>query len=421
WIFERPGGRDGGGRFNAMRPLGPALGLTEFGQAARLLDACDEYGLDAKEVGAVLASMQLSTATEARTDESIIESALRLIREMAEGEGEGAERMRAAEGSTAFERGLKAKATAAGAAARPSASLAVELGQAVSSRGSDPMRSFPFLMEGRAGRPHLEQHMGPLPAFAEDPSRADAKGRIVWWHENVAAALDATGFCAFSAAGLLADGVVDLDRLARWVMPRALLNEDSSSSPASPSSRLLSMGATLAALFHEENPGLSTSWGELPDRLREPGLVEEYKSWRGLAQGGALSERARASLASVDLLHLVASKDEARGSRSSTVAVGGDSNESVLQTGQKAGRVALRGHGPLREAIGDGIVIERLLPVSLLALLGGLDGSHSEARSLILGEGEILPSVYRSGERLTAESLIHDGDRLELLLVVAGG
>ena len=55
WVFETPAGARLGGRFNALDSLGGALGLDESADALRILAACNEVGVDAKEVGAALA------------------------------------------------------------------------------------------------------------------------------------------------------------------------------------------------------------------------------------------------------------------------------------------------------------------------------------------------------------------------------
>ena len=66
-------------------------------------------------------------------------------------------------------------------------------GHAVVRGGLDAVRVAALL----APLPHVEG--------AEDPHRAAGSGRVVFWHAALAAAVDATGFCLFAAAALLAE------------------------------------------------------------------------------------------------------------------------------------------------------------------------------------------------------------------------
>src|SRR6185503_11589266 len=167
-------------------------------------------------------------------------------------------------------------------AAGPERGLAARLGAFVSTNGADPMRTFPFLLEA-GGRERIAALLDgvPLPEGALDPDLPAAKGRLVWWHENLAAALDATGFCAFSAAGLLSDGALDLDGLAARLDPEA---------GARPGRALLERGAALVELRREVARRLGRAQRPPPPELARPGLLPEYERWRALGWAAAAGE-----------------------------------------------------------------------------------------------------------------------------------
>ena len=78
------------------------------------------------------------------------------------------------------------------------------------------MRSFSVLTDV----PDLARWAAWLAPTELDASSLDArtqvgKGRLVAFSEALLAAVDLVGFCAFTAGALLADGLVELDALAR--------------------------------------------------------------------------------------------------------------------------------------------------------------------------------------------------------------
>ena len=178
WTFEVDrGGAKVGGRFSALQ------GFAGHGDPLELLERCNDLGIDARAVAAVMGR-------------------------------------RPGVGPDAFFAGLLDPASEAHAAAMDpgplsaagatfaEGDLAAEVGQALAVRGPEPLRSLSIL--GLDGA-RAEQMVTPLP-WSGDRER-DA-GTLAFWHECVAAAVDVWGFCSFSAAGLLADGIMGLSELA---------------------------------------------------------------------------------------------------------------------------------------------------------------------------------------------------------------
>jgi aldehyde:ferredoxin oxidoreductase len=418
WMFDT-GRREQGARFGATHALGLNLGLEGFDDALGLLSACDEVGADAKEVGAALAL--LATARERGLDPGPAlfgeRAALeRILAQAIEGAGDGS---RLARGALAFagEVGLAGELTAVrGAAVRPAHGLAGRLGQCASSRGSDPMRTFPFLTDDAADRDRLRALVAPLvlPPDAQDPARAAGKGRLVWWHENLSVALDATGFCAFSAAALLVDGACSLGQLARWIAPTALLADAKGEEGAARA--LLAAGEQIVRLQRMLNevwagPGAQDLPGWARAELDVPGVWPEYRALRGLDGRGDLTPETRARFG--------------RGDPGPSALPGDGQPEAAPATGPPTtiapGRVVLRSSGLLARSLGDELELELPLPARVGAVLArASEGADGEARAILTGE-RAPPVAYRDGHRVGADDWVRDGDRLDLLLVISGG
>jgi hypothetical protein len=249
-VFDRPHARQGG-RYGAVHLLASRLGLDAEADGLDALRACDELGLDAKE------------------------AALRLEERLGDAPRDG--RARAGWIRDSLAGWIARPELAAGPLARDlerlaGGSLATRLALRVSMRGTDPMRVQPFLVE-MAAEGRVARLLAPLelPEGALDPRDPRGKGRIAWWCENLAMALDATGACSFSAAGLLADGVVDLDGLARMVATEGALGD-------APGRDLLAVGGALAAMARVAARPLEARPDDLPE---DRAMLEEYKRLRG--------------------------------------------------------------------------------------------------------------------------------------------
>lgn len=389
------------GRFGALRALSARLGL-EADDARRLLERCDELVLDAKEAGAVL-----SLARGLEPTHFDLSRALSVLDDVVQRRGLGAI---LALGSRAAARvlGVPLDETGHRTLEHREAHLAVRLGAAVSVRGSDPMRTFPFLSVDASSRERIRSVMRgvPLPTGAEDPANPAGKGRIVWWHENLVLALDATGFCAFSAAGLLSDGVVTLDELARWIAPPAI------SLGERPGRALLSLGASIALLQRAVPAPRANEWASKHDpALDASGMRTEYRRARGLDGEDRVLASAWAELGTDRLLDVPFDND---------VAVGPVPTRPGCDI-TTPGRVTFRGHGSLGRVLADEFVLERLLPARLDTCLADVAAQIPEAGPWLVRQGRLVPQAWCRGRRVEPSEFVKNGDQIELVVAVGGG
>ncbi len=407
-VVERARGEERsrhGARFSATYALGSNLGLGEFEDSLELLAICDDLGVDARDAGAALAL--LAEARERGMAEGPplwgdVRACAAELRALGSG---GSSQLAGGAGALARELGLEQQLREArGLSARPVSSLAGVLGQCVCTRGADPMRAFPFLAESGGDTEGLAALLAPLELSEQafDPRSPSEKGRLVWWHENLAAMIDATGFCAFSAAGLVADGLWDLDRLARELAPAGCGHTGRG---------LLAAGATLVLLQRELEELLSRDERrDLPawaaEQLSLPGMYDEYAALRGLDADGRVSAAARALLGSEELLDL--------GVRGLAPRAGAPAQQGRGEP--RPGEVLLRSYGSLSSALGGERREACALPIQVRALLEQLAAERPGSAELIRRAG-----VHRAGRRLAAGDWIETGDVLDLVLAISGG
>ncbi len=413
WVFATDDGPRPG-HFSANRALGAELGLRDLEASLALLAECDAQGLDAKEVGPALAlacdaceAGELA-APSPRGDRDALRA---WIRSAGAGEGPGA---LLAGGARAVARRLgradgSPGSAPAGSAASPARDPAERVAARVGTRGGDPMRVFPFLVGAGAGAAGLAARVAPLalPPGADDPGRLAGKGRLAWWHESLVAALDASGFCAFSAAGLLADGVASLDQLAA-----ALRGEPEGDAGL----RLLADGAALAHLHRALDAQLAGGAPPGPGD-DDPALVHEvadYARLRGVDADGRPTPEAAARFARgldpVDLARVPA-PEPAAPSAATPAAPAGPA---------RPGRVRLRAAGALGRALGERREVDLDLPARLRDVLAVAARDHP-AGEWLLRDGEPLPSAWRAGVRVGPDDPVRDGDELDLVLALRGG
>ena len=402
-VFEHgyPGGarRSGGARFGATFALGPGLGLERPEDALALLRACDDAALDAVETGAVLGLLAKARGEERMSPEALLAS----IEDLVERRGDGAILARGAVEAArvlGLEHALRA---VRGQAARADRSLAAVLGQTVGARGADPMRTQPFLLTD-APAARLKELFAPvpIPEGGADPLDPRGKGRIVWWHENWMAAIDATGFCAFSAAGLLADGVATVDEIAEVLAPPWIGTRSGRT--------LLAAGASIVAVARDLARRYGTSAPELKGDLAHPGMYPEYAALRGLDPSGGPSPEAWSRLGRESILEIADLRDA------------GTTGRAPAQAPRARGRVLLRGSGPLAKALGESAVdIDMDLPASLREVLAAAASARPKAAPHLVRDGEPVPAVFRRKRRLEAEDLLQDGDEIDLVVALSGG
>ncbi|MCH2105106.1 MAG: hypothetical protein MK291_00525, partial [Planctomycetes bacterium] len=205
-------------------------------------------------------------------------------------------------------------------------------------------------------------------------------------------------FCAFSAAGVLADGVMDFDVLAALLLE---LPEERAAAHA-----LLSVGASVTLLALEVAGGISA--GELRDR----GMGEawdEYRSLRGLDEEGRLLPEMAQALGSPGVL------------RYEAAARVGDEEALPRDAEVSEGHLKVSAGGELGRALGGAVVLSLELPATLADALEALTLDRREVRDLLFVDEVPIATGWRDSERVDLEDLLEDGDHIDLVLAVGGG
>lgn len=401
WSFSRSLGPAVRAHFGATVALLPGQGPARLDAALGLLEHCDRLGVDAKEVGAALElwCRAAGEALDGPRAAALLERALE----------PGAPQRALLDGALATARclGLPAPLHLHGQVAPRGLSGALALAQWTSSGGSDPMRAFPF----------LEEQEAPLdpqgwPRFDDLPTR-------LWWHQNLVAALDVSGFCAFAAAGLLADGVLDLEAFAERLWPAAL-----PAGTGTAAQRLIGLGAALIERRRAFDRRLRAPQLPPPADLFERADLEALELLRGQGLPALDSDRPDFGLWSFPRARSLPGPARACAGSAPAAQAPAPRLRADGSAGGDLGRVQLVAVGPLGRALAAALPegrLERPLPAPLIDVLetaAALDGGL--AARLLRGQ-RILPEVLRSGRRLGASDWVCDGDRLDLVLAIAGG
>jgi len=408
WEFRTSSGGAQPARFGASYALGLNLGLERFDDALALLALCDELGLDAKEAGAALALLAIASQELDRAELprfGVRAGFERVLRECVEGERELGALLARGPRELGRALGLATRHTCAkGASVRPDDNLAALLGQCVSSRGGDSMRTFPFQSFDAAQlREWCSRGGFELPEEAFDPSAPRGKGLLVAWHEDWSNALDALGFCSFSAAALLSDGVTSIAALEAALAPQLVAQRGAGA--------LLRAGAELSLAQRE----LNRTWGASDDderpqwaraRLDAPGVLPEYLAVRAAQSAGRWSWNAAAS--------------------ESAPSAAPNAAKMAATAELRPGRVRVRGIGAAAALHMGGSALEPLevalvLPCTAQELLTQLALRVPAAAPALVNAGRPVANVARGGALLAAGALVRDGDELEIVAVVSGG
>jgi hypothetical protein len=366
-----------------------------------LLAMCDRLGVDAKEVGAALELW--CRAEGGRFDgeraAALLERAL---------EPEAPERI-LLDGAVATARqlALPAPLHLHGQVAPRGLSGSLALAQWTSSGGSDPMRAFPFLEQQDAPRDELG-----WPRFDDLPTR-------LWWHQNLVAALDVSGFCAFAAAGLLADRVLALEEFAARLWPAQLPRGQGSAAD-----RLIGLGAALIERRRALDARLGAAGAQPPAGLFAAEDLAALELLRGRGLPALDSDAPDFRLWSVPRARPLQGPGGTRRPPGPAPAGALDASAAAATAAPRPGRVEFVALGPLGRALAralPGGQLKHPLPAPLSEVVASAAGLDGELAARLWRDGRILPEVLRRGQRLAPGDRVQDGDRLDLVLAIAGG
>ncbi len=293
--------------YGSIVTLGPNLGILDYPAILDLHHVANSLGMDTMEAG-----MSISLIMEAsqrgklhHPDANSLalewgnhDVAKQLLFDIANRRGLGdtlAEGVRRAGETLGLERFTACvKGLSCGPQARNRNDWA--LGYAVSTRGGDHLKGFPFsTMFGPVSKQFARRLY--RDAAAMRPELPESSGRVVWWHENYKVLVDSVGICLYAASGLAVMGKPLYDELAT-------LHSCVTGIPTT-GAALWSAAERIVQLQKAFNVkhGITREDDRLPVRLPEDdieqeaidsftvdldhsGMLDEYYQYRGYSRGG---------------------------------------------------------------------------------------------------------------------------------------
>ncbi len=404
FTFRTEKRRRTGARFSALEPLLPLVSDRGEETAHELLAACNALGIDAREAGMGLAGLAPLHWPAGGSEQEWVQRLRKLCLE--------------AQPSPSFRLGVAhmvAKGelpaptpVAQGEAQRQVRSVAERVAAHLGQRGSEPLRSYGFLVGDRADPQRVEALVAPLklPEGSTDPQDPRGKGRLLWWHENLIAGVDTLGICAFSVAGVLADGVLDVEQVAQAILPPGASFPDSHSAAG----ELLAVGAHTIELFRRL--GQDESPDPLPADLQGP--AQEYARLRegtraawGSARAGAPAE---AFLAQAQALP-----------GDPTMSSGRASALRISEDPQGAVRIQVRAGSTLARRLPAQVELRFAELPTVLDILTALARRHPRAAPWLVAQDRPVPAVAVAGAWVQDDFRIPSGSSVDLILALSGG
>ncbi|HPF14723.1 MAG: hypothetical protein H6829_00105 [Planctomycetes bacterium] len=393
FVLEQGNQRMHNARFSALEPVMRWITGGEWEATAELLRECNRLGVDALEASSALHWVLAQTHPAPDDPKSRLESSLERLRGLCLG----------LEEPLSFQRGAKAlygaepgRFLAQGEAVRPAQDWITRLAQHVGVRGAEPMRSFPFFVGDRSNPELMQRLVAPmeLPPQTSDRSSPVGKGRLLWWHENFVAAVDALGICAFSVAGVLSDGLVEFEELAQRILPEGFELDGAQGRAAT----LLLAGAQILDLFQALDGSATPSDGVGDDAAARLALAEyrTLRAGRGLVPPAFL--RGDRELPALEIAPPV-----------------------QLPVREGAYRIHVRASGALARRLPAlwSVSFERAPAWS--DVLRALADEHPAAAAWLLVEGRPIPAALVGDEVLSPGSILQDGTEVALFLAISGG
>jgi aldehyde:ferredoxin oxidoreductase len=198
--------------YGSIATLGPNLGIMDYPAILDLHHAANSLGLDSMEAGMgislIMEAVQRGELDHADTNNLTLEWGnhdvmKQLLYDIAYRRGIGdtlAEGVNRAGKSLGIER-LSACVKGLACGPQPKNRNDWALGYAVSTRGGDHLKGFPFSTLYGAISTQFARKLFKN-AAATRPKKPESSGRVIWWHENYKALIDSVGICIFAVSGL---------------------------------------------------------------------------------------------------------------------------------------------------------------------------------------------------------------------------
>ena len=288
--------------------LGPNLGIYTFPPLLSLANCANRLGLDSMELGSTLGMLTESFERKLITANDCdginlkwgdVDGYRELTEKIAFRQGIGdtlAEGLRKAS-SAINPQAQKFAFHIKGQGYRIDSNQTWVLSYALSTRGGDHLKGMPFTMFAPGRKEIIDRSIGCLPdEKGYNPREPDAKGRIVWWHENFKTLVDCLGLCIFPVVGLFVEGNFSLSTIAE-LYSRATGVTVSAGEMFRSAERVyqlqkafnVKLGITRKDDYFVKREMDGEEGNDLPFQkidLDHPGMLDEYYQYRGYSNKG---------------------------------------------------------------------------------------------------------------------------------------
>jgi aldehyde:ferredoxin oxidoreductase len=319
--------------FGHYHHLGPHLGVFDFPSLLHLSDVINRLGMDSIQFGFNLSMLmecqQRGLITPEDTDGVAltwgdVDQIEAMMVKTAKREGIGdvlADGMRALIskfGPEAGEYGFHTKGMSFSYSCE--SAFAMSLASSVSTRGADHLKGHPF--SGIIGLEEMLQKIfgKDMPEAIIEQDNPDAKGRVVWWHENYKMIMDSLGICFIPVLGttVFGDPMILVPELGE--MFQAATGRDPSDlfQSAERAYQVERCYNALLGITRDDDVRHGTRRGQ-KDPIHQPGMLDEYYHYRGLSNGGMPTQKRLEEVGLADVVERLKKDDKLTTSESPSI------------------------------------------------------------------------------------------------------
>jgi aldehyde:ferredoxin oxidoreductase len=142
-----------------------------------------------------------------------------------------------------------------------------------------------------------------IPDEIADNTSPVAKGRAVWWHENYKMLMDSLGICFVPVAGttIFGDPLILFEEMGEMYESATGVNPEHLFLSAERAYQIEKGYNAVLGITRKDDMRKGTSRGE-EDPISQPGMLDEYYSYRGCSQDGVPTRKRLSEIGLADVV-----------------------------------------------------------------------------------------------------------------------